>query len=195
MHHCTLTQSLITHPSLRNSYRKWLPTDCQNYLAAKKCFPRLPPQYKQALHNSGFSENINYLGYSTTYASDYKKKKRSCNIIRFNPPFCDSFTTNIGKEFFSLLAKHFPASNRLHKIINKQNVKLSYSSLTYMQGIIANHNKRVLNKSTSEERRAPSCNCRDKANCPLNDFCRKKSIIYKASVDTIWQGNDILWLL
>ena len=53
-----------------------------------------------------------------------------------------------------------------------------------MQGIIANHNKRVLKKSTSEERRASPCKCRNKANCPVDDFCRKKSIIYKASLDT-----------
>ena len=52
-----------------------------------------------------------------------------------------------------------------------------------MQGIITNHNKRMLNKSTSEERTAPPCSCRDKTNCPLDGFCREKSIIYNASVD------------
>ena len=79
------------------------------------------------------------------------------NITWFNPPFSNNVATNIGKEFFSLLAKHFPPSNRLHKIINKQNVKLSYSCLPNMRGIIANHNKRVLNKATSEEKRALPC--------------------------------------
>ena len=53
-----------------------------------------------------------------------------------------------------------------------------------MHEIVANHNKRVLNKSTAEKRRAPPCNCRDKTNCPFNDFCLEKFIIYKALVDT-----------
>ena len=150
----------------------------------KKYFSR-PARNINKLSNSGFSENINYLSHSAAHAPNNKnKKKRSRNIIWFDPPFSNSVTTNIGKEFFSLLAKHLIPSNRLHKIINKQNVKLNYSCLANMQGIIANHNKRVLNKSTSEERRASPCNCRNKANCPHDDFCRKKSIIYKASVDT-----------
>ena len=37
-------------------------------------------------------------------------------------------------------------------------------------------------KSTSEER-APLCDCCKKANCPLDDRCREKSITDKASVD------------
>ena len=44
-----------------------------------------------------------------------------------------------------------------------------------MHGIVANHNKRVFNKSTSEERSVLSCNCRDRPNCLLDG--------YKASID------------
>ena len=117
----------------------------------EEMFFKASPKYKPAPRNSSFSENFNCLSHSTTYALDNKKKKKqSRNIIWFNPPFSDGATTNIGKEFFSLLAQHFPPSNRLHKTINTQNVKLNYSCLANMQGIIVNH-KHVLNKSTPEE--------------------------------------------
>ena len=81
--------------------------------------------------------------------------KKICNIIWFNPPFSESVTTNNGKKFFSQLAKHFPPSNRLYKIINKQNVKLSYSCLTNMQGFIANCNKRLFNISHRRKKERP----------------------------------------
>ena len=34
----------------------------------------------------------------------------------------------------------------------------------------------------------PPCNCRRKAECPLNGNCRKKAIVYKASIST--DSND-----
>ena len=44
-----------------------------------------------------------------------KKRKRSCNIIWFNPPFSRNATTNVAKKFLNLLDKHFPKSNKLRK--------------------------------------------------------------------------------
>ena len=147
--------------------KKRLPQTIAHRLSELSCseemLSKAAPKYKQALRISSFNENINYINHSTTYTSKNKKKrKRSRKIIWFNSLFSDSVTTNIVKELFSLLAKHFSPNIRLHKIINKQNVKLSYSCLPNMKGIIANHNKRVLNKSTSEV---------------------QKNIIFKASVD------------
>ena len=173
------------HPPI---IKKQLPRTVARRISELSCseemFSKAAPEYNKALRFSGYEDNINYINRSTADAHNYKNKnKRRRNITWFNPPFSNNVATNIGKEFFLLLAKHFPPSNRLHKIINKQNVKLSYSCLPNMQGIIANHNKRVLNKATSEEKRALSCNCRYKANCPLDGRCHKKSIIYKASVN------------
>ena len=37
--------------------------------------------------------------------------------------------TNIGKTFLKLIDKHFPKTNKFHKIFNKNNVKVSYSCL------------------------------------------------------------------
>ena len=58
--------------------------------------------------------------FSTSFIIE-KGKKFFANVsgnfiieICFNPPSNDEVTTNIGKEFFTLLNKHFPPSNKYH---------------------------------------------------------------------------------
>ena len=109
----------------------------------------------------------------------YKRKR---NIIWFNPPYNEEVWTNIGKAFFYLINKHFPAHHKLHKICNKFNVKLSYGCMPNMMSIFNNHNKKLLHPHTKDI--ALPCNCRNLPDCPLNGKCRTKSIIYKASVST-----------
>ena len=65
-----------------------------------------------------------------------KKRIRKKNIIWFNPPFSVNVATNIGKMFFGLLHTCFPTNNKLHKILNKNTVKLSYSCMQNMKQII-----------------------------------------------------------
>ena len=80
----------------------------------------------------------------------------------------------------SLLSKHFPPTNKYHKIFNKQNVKLSYSCVPNMGSIIAQHNNRFSLADTE----TLSCNCRNKRDCPIEVKCRTKCVIYKASICT-----------
>ena len=55
-----------------------------------------------------------------------------------------------------------------------------------MAAILSRHNKNVLaSKNTNVH---PPCNCRRKAECPLNGDCCKKVIVYKASIST--DSND-----
>ena len=55
-----------------------------------------------------------------------------------------------------------------------------------MAAILSRHNKTILaSKNTNVH---PPCNCRRKAECPLNGDCRKKAIVYKASIST--DSND-----
>ena len=75
------------------------------------------------------------------------------------------------------------ATQTLHyRIYDPQqtNVKLSYSCMPNMGSIINNHNKKVLNCKPNNN--SMPCNCRTKSDCPLNGMCRKKSIVYKASI-------------
>ena len=82
------------------------------------------------------------------------------------PPFSRNVTTKIGKYFLNLLDKHFPQNHRLHRIFNRNSVKISYSCTKSMKTIIANHNKNILGKKPSINK--SNCNCRNKEACPLN---------------------------
>ena len=107
------------------------------------------------------------------------KKKRSRRIIWYNPPYSKSVTINIGK----LLRVHFPKQHPLHRVFNDNTVKLSYSCMPNVDSIIKAHNskiqRKVENPQTSDER---SCNCRDKAKCPVGNNCLKANVVYKATV-------------
>ena len=57
--------------------------------------------------------------------------------------------------------------NISQKRINRNNVKISYSSLPNFKSVIKEHNKNILN----EQEKPSPCNCRDKTSCPLNRSC------------------------
>ena len=94
------------------------------------------PDYMDALNQSGHTDKLEY---ADIFGS--KKKKRKRNITWFNTPFNEHVKTNIGKEFFRLLTKHYPLHHRLHKFCNKFNVKVSYSCMPNMAAIITKNNK------------------------------------------------------
>ena len=66
-------------------------------------------------------------------------------IIWFNPPFSLNVSINIGKTFFSLLGKHFPKTHQFHKLFNRNNLKVSYSSVPNFKSVVSGHSKNVLN--------------------------------------------------
>ena len=53
--------------------------------------------------------------------------------------------------------------------------------MPHMAAIISMHNKIALLNRANPRRTTPPCNCRNKANCPLEEKCRESSIIYKAT--------------
>ena len=53
---------------------------------------------------------------------------------------------NLEKEFFKLLKRNFPSGSQLHKIFNKNCVKLSYSCMPNINGIINRSNIAKLSK-------------------------------------------------
>ena len=114
------------------------------------------------------------------------KKNRRRNIIWFTPPYHANVTTNIGRTFLSLLDKHFPKSHRLHSILNRKTVKLSYSCSKNMKAIIQNHNAKITNASATEKDRP--CNCRKKDSCPVNGECCTKTVVYHATTNV--NGNE-----
>ena len=88
----------------------------------KTAFEKAASEYNQALQRNGFKDTIMYKPsqsflHRSNNNNNNNKKKRKQNIVWFNPPFSENVATNIGKEFFSLLSKHFPP-NKYHKIFN-----------------------------------------------------------------------------
>ena len=70
-----------------------------------------------------------------------KSKNRSRNIIWFNPPYSQNVQTNVAKSSLQLIDKHFPKSNKLHKVFNRNNLEVSYSYTTNTANIVKNHNQ------------------------------------------------------
>ena len=57
-----------------------------------------------------------------------KKTAQTRKTIYFNLSYCQSVNTNIGKTFLQILHKHFKQDQKMNKIINRSNCKISYSA-------------------------------------------------------------------
>jgi hypothetical protein len=88
--------------------------------------------------------------------------------------------TNVGKKFLQLMDKHFPVGNPLHKIFNRNSVKMSYRCTANLGMKIKAHNSKILKIDANEETR--SCNCRKKDQCPVENKCLTNSAVYPAIV-------------
>ena len=58
-----------------------------------------------------------------------KKKREGRKVTYINPPFSKNVKTNIGGRFPILINKCFPNYHPLHKIVNRNTVKLSYKCM------------------------------------------------------------------
>ena len=88
------------------------------------------PAHRDPLIKSGFQEKFSYTSAQNKNYKNDKQRKRK--IIWNNPPYSANVKTNIGKTFLDFFRKHFSKTNKLHKIFNKNAVKISYS---YMSNI------------------------------------------------------------
>ena len=59
--------------------------------------------------------------------------------------------TSIEKTFLKLIDKHFPKTNKFLKIFNRNNVKVSYSSLPNFANMIKSRNNRILCEETAQD--------------------------------------------
>ena len=146
--------------------------------SSREEFEAAAPEYQKALNDSGYDHKLEF---QTPTAR--KKKPRRRNILWFNPPYNASVTTNIGAAFLRLVDKHFPKDNPLHRIINRNTVKVSYCCTKNIKSIIDTHNKKMLH---DEKREVPTkpCNCQRhrRAQCPMKGECVQKDVIYHAEV-------------
>ena len=144
----------------------------------EEMFKSAAPLYQEAINKSGYDYQLKF----DPSASEPKAKNRSRkrHILWFNPPYNSTVRTNIGKEFLSLLDECFPPNHPLRKILNRSNVKVSYSTTPNMEQIISGKNAKVLNIETETEAR--TCSCTRNKECLLNNQCLTSCIVYQATV-------------
>ena len=137
--------------------------------------------YQQALNDAGYDYK---LVYQPPDFCTKKKRGRKRQIIWFNPPWASNVKTNIGKKFLQLIDKHFPKGSPLHKLLNRNTVKVSYRTTPNMKQIITRHNSKIL--KMSEQNNGDRCNCQKsrKGECPLPGKCAATCVIYQATVTT-----------
>ena len=147
--------------------------------SSKEIFDKAKPEYEKALRDSGHNVKLEY---SETQKSSKRKRKRR-DVIFFNPPFNKEVKTDIGRQFLRLIDKNFPSNNPISEIINRKTVKLSYSCTDNMERVITKHNMKLLSDERDEDNK-DKCNCRSKANCPVENKCLSESVVYKATLET-----------
>ena len=75
-----------------------------------------------------------------------KETQKKDNLVQ---PTLFKKCKNVDKVFLNLLKKHFPASHILHKIFNKNTVKISYNCMKNISYVVSSHNKNILNPRTA----------------------------------------------
>ena len=149
---------------------KHLPATISSRISSLSCDPnefnKASQVYNDALKTSGYRESLQYV--RNDNRADHRRRNRPRNIIWFNPPYSENVQTNIARSFLHLVDKHFPRSHILHKVFNRNNVKVSYSCTNNMTSIIRSHNSEILAKDGAHVESNKSCNCRNEDLCPLD---------------------------
>ena len=158
-----------------------IPSSIQKRLSVNSCSEKIFDQsktvYEAALIASGYNVQLKY---EPQIQNKKSKKSRKRNITYFNPPYSKGVTTNIGKKFFKLLDECFPKSNNLHKILNRNTIKLSYRCSKNLQTNISSHNAKIMKESDPIPDNL-ECKCQETP-CVLQEGCHNKNLVYQATV-------------
>ena len=147
--------------------------------SGEKQFSENKTAYGRALKEAGYSAELKY-----SKPPGEKKRKRKRKVTWFNPPFCASVKTNIARKFINLVRKHFTKRNPLHKIFNKNSMRVSYCCMSNVGSIIKAHNAKILRED--RQRVDKPCDCTQKE-CPFKNkgiSCNATNVVYKAVVKT-----------
>ena len=93
--------------------------------------------------------------------------------------------TNEGREFLKILDESFPERHPLRKIMNRNTVKVSYSTTPNIDKFISGRNAKLL--ASEKQVQEKTCSCRKNATCPLDGKCLEENIVYHAEVSQL--GN------
>ena len=106
----------------------------------KESFHKAAPIYQKALDNSRYKHFLAFSLHISTQTSRFRRQNRKRDIIWYNPPFSKNVSTNIGRT----LTRNSPRSMcYVHKIFNRNTVKISYSCMPNLKQNINGHNKSI----------------------------------------------------
>ena len=160
------------HSNHPPSILRQLPTSINKRISTLS-FEDAAPTYQNALGHSNFSHKLEYTPHETQQPAEIgnavsfgSSPLSASSVIWFNPPFSKNVKTNIACSFLHLVDTHFPAGHKLHKIFNRNTVKVSYSCMNNVRSITTSHNTCIIRKSQTQVTSADNCNCRNKEACP-----------------------------
>ena len=128
-------------------------------------FKKASPLYNNALRNSKFMNNVEYVE-GRKVEEPGQKRSRMRRITLFNPPYSKNVVTRIGQKFIRLIDRHFFVGPELHKIFNRSKVKVSYSCMPNMGTIIKRHNAGVCGAGSESNDQHRRSNSRETGRCP-----------------------------
>ena len=143
--------------------------------------------YQDALKKGGHQH---VLSYQPENEKKKNKKRKRKNIIFFNPPYCKSVETRIGKCFLDLVDRNFGNKHPYHKIFNRKLLKISYSCMPNIKSRIMAHNRKMLDDDPNMR----MCNCRVKNECPVSNRCLTENTVYKATVFNITKNETNFYI-
>ena len=163
-------------PNIIKQLPKTIEQRLSNNSSNETIFNEAAPPYEKALSEAGYDVKLKC---NPNKKTKQKKQKKEHNMV--NPPYSKNVVTKVGHYVLKLLDKHFPRQHKLHKIFNKNTVKVSYSCTKNIKSIINSHNKKVLhqNRPYPNEQK---CNCIKNEVCPLNGNCQVENIVYEATI-------------
>ena len=123
-----------------------------NISSDKTKFDNAATFYNDVLSTSGYKENFTY-----------QKDLPPSNAVRQRKITC-----------------FFPKTNKLHKMFNRNNFRVSYSCLPNFASTIKSRNNRTYSKETAQGQ--PKCNCRRKGTCHLEGNCLDKELTYQCNL-------------
>jgi hypothetical protein len=101
--------------------------------SSEEIFNNAAPAYQKSLKDSGYNHTLKYSPKPNQNSECKKKRKKKRNVIWFNPPYSTNVTTDVGRQFLKLVDKCFPKGTKLHKIFNRNSLKVSYRTCPNMK--------------------------------------------------------------
>ena len=92
------------------------------------------------------------------------QQQQERKTIWFNSPYSLNVATNIGRYFLNFINKYFPPHHKFSKMINRNNMEISYICMANMKSKINIYNTKITKVKPSVQAR--TCNCINKSKCP-----------------------------